>query len=67
MVKIILFFLRKRLGVKAYEGFRFANQKKDAVYYFTSQGLMKMTKYGIRPSNVSLNWLLNEDCKIVKV
>ena len=36
-----------------------------SVYWFTEGTLMKM-EYGRRyESNVSLNWLLNPDCKII--
>lgn len=39
-------------------------QKTDSVYWFTEGTLMKMENGRRYESSVSLNWLLNEDCKI---
>lgn len=70
--RAIIFLVRKRLGVETYELFRFCNQKsKNAVYYFNDEGLMKTWwSYGgwmydkAIKSTASLNWLLDDDCKI---
>ena len=63
--KLIIFLIRRKLHLKKGELFQFDNQKTDSVYWFTEGTLMKM-EYGRRyESNVSLNWLLNPDCKIV--
>ena len=67
MKRIIIFLIRKRLGLKKGQRFRFSNQRemKD-YYYFTEDALMKhchffnMTVH----SNVSLNWLLDDKCEI---
>lgn len=69
MRRLIIFLVRKRLGLKRYEHFRFSNQKGKATYYFTSTNVMKMEYYYVRPSSVSLNWLLDDECKrsIIKV
>lgn len=75
MKRLIVFLVRKRLGLKKYEPFRFANQKTEDIYYFTGTELAKQklqrTYFGpiyiTVLSGVSLNWLLNHDCKIVKV
>lgn len=66
--KLILFLVRMRLGLKKYEAFQFTNQKgADAVYYFSDSGIMKSHCQEITKSRVSLNWLLDDDCKIKKV
>lgn len=65
--RLILFLVRTRLGIKKYELFRFIGQKTTAVYYFTSDRLTKDYAGSVGPSNVSLNWLLNKDCKIKRV
>lgn len=75
MKKFILFCVRIKIGVKKWEKFRFKNQRsKKDYYYFNNNGLIKAcfmnkeSKYPTRTaSNVSLNWLLNKDCNIVKV
>lgn len=71
MKKLILFLVRRRLGLKKFEPFKFANQKSATdEYFFGSFGVMKMTSAPIIPivtkSNVSLNWLLSNECEIVK-
>lgn len=74
MKRLILFLIRKRLGLKRNEHFRFANQASEKdYYYFARTYLVKMRwsnyweKYITGPSNCSLNWLLDENCQIVKV
>lgn len=75
MKRLIIFLVRMRLGLKTYEMFQFSNQKTDDIYYFTGTVLMKKvlhtysdcTIWGDEFSGVSLNWLLNKDCKIRKV
>lgn len=70
MKKLILFLVRRRLGLKKREAFRFSNQKSGYnFYFFDDDGIIKcdpvfnLTKY----SNVSLNHLLSSECKIVKI
>lgn len=74
MKKLILFLVRKHLGVRKYELFRFPNQiSKTAVYYFDDDGLMKtwwsrganMLSCSVK-SRASLNWLLDDECYIEK-
>lgn len=70
--KLILFLVRKKLGVKNYETFRFTNQKSDYdFYYFERNGLIKYERrdsHGeFKPAGVSLNWLLSDDCEIRKI
>ena len=72
--RLILFLVRKYMGLSKYELFRFSNQKSpSAVYYFGDNGLTKtwITEFGYInmnrvKSSVSLNWLLDDDCKIEK-
>ena len=75
MKRLITFLVRKRLGLKKYQYFRFTNQKTDDIYYFTETALVKKQLKYVNSdrivvtllSGVSLNWLLNKDCKIRKV
>lgn len=76
MKRIIIFLIRKRLGLKKLEKFQFKNQKsKDNYYYFNGQNLMKYNVLDsgyysntfVSESHVSLNWLLNDECEIVKI
>ncbi len=65
MNKLIIFLIRLKLHLKKGEKFQFDNQKTDSVYWFTESALMKM-EHGFRyEASVSLNWLLNKDCKVV--
>lgn len=70
---LILFLIRKRLGLKKLEMFQFANQReKTEWYWFGPTCIYKQYQNTIansthvRPSNVSLNWLLDDRCKIIK-
>ena len=72
MKHLIIFLVRKKLGLKKGEHFRFVNQSSpDNTYYFTDDAVMK--HFGRWKgsddvkSSVSLNWLLDDECKIVKV
>lgn len=67
--RIVIKLLSHKLGVKRYEKFRFTNQKTDDIYYFTNDKLMKIYYRGTITtySNVSLNWLLNKECKVRKI
>jgi hypothetical protein len=66
MDRLIIFLVRKRLGIKKFQYFKFQNQKDPLNrYYFTEHNIMKECGNGyIRQSNVSLNWLLDPKCKI---
>ena len=66
MKRLIVFLVRRRLGLKKYEIFQFANQKSDAVYYFTGDDVMKVFHDVTEPSSVSLHWLLDDECEIVR-
>lgn len=67
----IITLIRKRLGLKRGEYFKFANQKSETnMYYFTRTNVMKVVHGKKRvfeyPSSVSLNHLLSDECEIVK-
>lgn len=65
--RLIIFLVRKRLGLKKDESFQFVGQKSDVdFYYFTSDAVMKFHDNSISRSSVSLNWLLDDECKIRK-
>lgn len=65
--KIVIFLIRKKLGLKKYEKFQFVGQKSNAVYYFTDDNVMKLWRNQTMLSGVSVNWLLDKDCKIERV
>ena len=73
MNRLIIFLIRKKLGLKKGERFQFVNQKSpNDEYFFDSKSLVKVwvrPGYGFKytPSNVSLNWLLNDNCQIKKM
>lgn len=70
---LVMFLIRIKLGLKKYEKFQFTNQKSDYdKYYFNEICLMKIeydkhANSTVREASVSLNWLLNDECKIKKV
>ena len=66
--RLILYFFRRKFGLKKNQHFRFSNQaSKTDSYYFTSSKIMKQTGSITIESNVKLNWLLNDNCKIEKL
>lgn len=72
MKRLIIFLIRRYLGLKIVEKFQFANQKsKNDLYYFTRDSIAKIEYHGDRPrikdSSVSLNYLLSDECEIVVV
>lgn len=75
MNKLILFLIRKKLHLKKWQKFRFENQRsRNDYYYFGNKKLIKVQycnkhiKHPLRiPSDVSLNWLLDKKCKIIKI
>lgn len=66
MKRIIIFLIRKKLGLKNEQSFRFSNQRlKEEYYYFTKDKIMKHNIHGKNEeSTVSLNWLLDDKCEI---
>lgn len=68
ITRLIILLIRIKLGLKSHEKFRFTNQKsKTDYYYFDSTSIIKVGAYIARLSNVSLNYLLSDDCSIVRV
>ena len=69
MDKLIIFLIRKKFGLKKYEMFRFANQKQQGIYWFDKTALLKSIYNDrfVKRSNVSLNWLLSKECRIIKL
>lgn len=65
--RLIIFLVRKKLGLRKYQTFRFDNQKTDAVYWFAGSHVVKALDGKCTDSSVSLNWLLNDECKITPV
>ena len=65
MKKLIIFLIRKKLGLKKRERFQFVNQKSNAVYYFTNTEVRKIFLGEDYPSSVSINWLLSAECEII--
>lgn len=69
MKRIIIFLIRKRLGLGKRELFQFSNQKTNAVYYFDDDVIYKINGWSLdsqsclTESSVSLNWLLSDECK----
>ena len=65
--KIIIFLLCRKLGVKKFQPFRFVNQKSKTDYYmFNRNCLLKWVSIGdgFCRANVSLNWLLDDECEV---
>lgn len=73
MKRLILFLIRRRLGLRKWQPFRFTNQKsKRNVYMFAEKSILKIDNDSVRPgriylSHVSLNWIISDDCEIVKL
>ena len=63
--RLIIFLVRRKLGVKKYQVFRFKNQKSETdTYYFASDRIWKHQEFTNKESSVSLNWLLSNGCEI---
>lgn len=64
MKRLIVFLIRTRLGLKKHECFQFATQKTNVLYYFTDEGLLEIAYGNVRQSDITLNRLLDKNCKI---
>jgi hypothetical protein len=63
-----MWLIRRKLGLRKYEGFQFTNQKNDCIYYFTDDALMRENPEGyVRECHAGLNYLLSDECEIRKV
>ena len=70
MKKRILKLIMKKLGVKDQEHFQFADQREEFIeYFFTLEALMRFNPETneIKESRITLNYLLSDDCKIIRV
>lgn len=70
MKKRILKLIMKKLGVKDQEHFQFADQREEFIeYFFTYEALMRYNPETneVKESRITLNYLLSDDCKIVRV
>ena len=67
MKRLILFLVRRHLGLKKYQYFQFDNQKSTALYYFANVGIIKYWRGKHELSRVSVNWIINNECRIVKM
>lgn len=66
--KLIIFLIRRKLGLKKYEGFQFTNQKNNCIYYFSDDALLRENPEGyVRECHAGLNYLLSDECEIRKV
>lgn len=65
--RLIVFLIRKKLGLKKNEVFIFENQKSQVEYYwFTGTRLRKMREDGLTEhAHVSLNWLIDDECCVI--
>lgn len=73
MLRLIMFLIRIKLGLKKGERFQFANQKSEYDrYYFTATNILKENWsfrkgcYYTTLSNIKLNYILSDECKITK-
>ena len=70
MKKRILKLIMKKLGVKDQEHLQFADQREEFIeYFFTLEALMRVNPETneIKESRITLNYLLSDDCKIIRV
>ena len=65
--KLILFLIRRKLHLKKFEKFKFSGQKQEGIYYFDSNMLVKKIGSQTIRSGVSLNYLLSNEVKIIKI
>lgn len=65
MRNLIIFLIRKKLHVKPYEYFTFADNKSATMYYFTKDKLMTYTNGVSIVSHVKLNTILDDEIEIV--
>ena len=65
MRRAVMYLLRKKLGLKKNQRFQFDGQKSDAVYCISDTHVMKHYHGRTTLSNVSINWLLDDECKIL--
>lgn len=71
MKKIIVFLIRKKLGIKKNEPFKFRNQNSNSIVYaFVDNNLLKLqtrkdgSYFFCKLSSVNLNFLLSDKCYV---
>lgn len=65
MKRIIWFLIRIKLGVKKYQQFIFTNQlSENTSYMISSDKIFKVQGNRLKHSDVSINWLLSDECEI---
>lgn len=65
--RFIVFLVRRYVGLKKFEYFRFKGQKSNALYFFGSNVIFKEINGELQRSSLSLNWLLDNDCDIIRL
>lgn len=56
--RLIIFLIRRRLGVGHLQLFQFQDQLDDSWYYFTRYRIMRCTETGTNTSHLSLMYLM---------
>lgn len=65
MKRIIWFLIRRKLGVKKYQKFIFTNQlSENTSYMISSDKIFKVQGNRLKHSDVSINWILSNECEI---
>lgn len=65
MKRIIWFLIRRKLGVKKYQKFIFTNQlSENTSYMISSDKIFKVQGNRLKHSDVSINWILSDECEI---
>lgn len=65
MKRIIWFLIRRKLGVKKYQQFIFTNQlSENTSYMISSDKIFKVQGNRLKHSDVSINWILSDECEI---
>ena len=53
MKRLILFLIRRHMGLTKFEPFQFENQKSNAVYYFSDDAIKKAWRGNISKSELA--------------
>lgn len=65
---LVMFLIRKKLGVKKYQEFRFCgHEDAEETYCITDHRIVKLEIGAFITSNVALNWLLSGNCTVEKI
>lgn len=65
MKRIIWFLIRRKLGIKKYQKFIFTNQlSENTSYMISSDKIFKVQGNRLKHSDVSINWILSDECEI---